>query len=106
MAEPSREMQILEHHVVHRRINPAAHLNMRIRPLHRVPAHLKVEAFEDKAAAAILGMSERSVRYHPQLPRVQVAMRCTAARDTAARLAATITDISHYVHAFEQRGAA
>lgn len=26
-----------------------------------------------KATAAILGMSERSVRYHPQLPRVQVA---------------------------------
>jgi hypothetical protein len=26
-----------------------------------------------KAAAAILGMSERSVRYHPNLPRVQVA---------------------------------
>jgi hypothetical protein len=26
-----------------------------------------------KATAAILGMSERSVRYHPSLPRVQVA---------------------------------
>jgi hypothetical protein len=26
-----------------------------------------------KAAAALLGMSERSVRYHPNLPRVQVA---------------------------------
>ena len=36
----------------------------------------------------------------------EALMRCTAARGAVARLTAAITDISHYVDAFEQRGAA
>jgi hypothetical protein len=36
----------------------------------------------------------------------ETLMRCTNARDAVARLAATITDLSHYVDAFQSQRSA
>ena len=50
--------------------------------------------------------SDQSYQFGPSAYAYEALMRCTTARDTVARLTAAITDISHYVDALEQRGAA
>ena len=50
--------------------------------------------------------ADQSYQFGPNAYAYEALTRCTTARDTVARLTATITDISHYVDAFEQRGAA
>jgi hypothetical protein len=50
--------------------------------------------------------ASQSYQFGPNAYAYEALMRCTTARDTVARLTAAITDISHYVDAFEQRGAA
>lgn len=50
--------------------------------------------------------ASQSYQFGPNAYAYEALMRCTTARDTVARLTATITDISHYVDALEQRGAA
>jgi hypothetical protein len=50
--------------------------------------------------------ASQSYQFGPNAYAFEALMRCTTARDTVARLTATVTDISHYVDAFEQRGAA
>jgi len=50
--------------------------------------------------------ASQSYQFGPNAYAYEALMRCTTTRDTAARLAATIIDISHYVDALEQRGAA
>ena len=50
--------------------------------------------------------ARQSYEFGPNAYAYEALIRCTTARDTVARLAATITDISHYVDALEQRGAA
>jgi len=50
--------------------------------------------------------ARQSYEFGPNAYAYEALMRCTTARDTVARLTATITDISHYVDALEQRGAA
>jgi len=50
--------------------------------------------------------ASQSYQFGPNTYAYEALMRCTTARDIVARLAVTITDISHCVDAFEQRGAA
>jgi hypothetical protein len=50
--------------------------------------------------------ASQSYQFGPNAYAYEALMRCTTARDTVARLTAAISDISHYVDALEQRGAA
>ena len=50
--------------------------------------------------------ASQSYQFGPNAYAYEALMRCTTARDAVVKLASAITDISHYVDAFEQRGAA
>ena len=50
--------------------------------------------------------AEQAYQFGPNAYAFEALMRCTSARNAIARLAATIEDLSHYIDAFERRGAA
>jgi hypothetical protein len=64
-----------------------------------------LEHFRDTLDQAVR-YADQSYQFGPNAYAYEALMRCTSARDAAARLEATITDFSHYIDAFEQRGAA
>ena len=50
--------------------------------------------------------AEQAYQFGPNAYAFEALMRCTSARNAVARLAAIIEDLSHYIDAFERRGAA
>ena len=50
--------------------------------------------------------AEQAYQFGPNAYAFEALMRCTSARNAIARLAATITDLSHYVDAFQSQRSA
>jgi hypothetical protein len=50
--------------------------------------------------------ADQSYQFGPNAYAYEALMRCTTARDVVVKLASAVTDLSHYVDAFKQRGAA
>ena len=50
--------------------------------------------------------AEQAYEFGPNAYAFEALMRCTSARNAIARLAATITDLSHYVDAFQSQRSA
>ena len=50
--------------------------------------------------------AELAYQFGPNAYAFEALMRCTSARNAIARLAATITDLSHYVDAFQSQRSA
>jgi hypothetical protein len=62
-----------------------------------------LEHCRDKLNEAVR-YADQGYQFGPNAYAYEALMRCTNARDSVARLAATITDLSHYIDA--RRGAA
>ena len=50
--------------------------------------------------------ASQSYQFGPNAYAYEALMRCTTVRDVVVKLSRAITDVSHFIDAFEQRGAA
>jgi hypothetical protein len=50
--------------------------------------------------------ASQSYQFAPNAYTYEALMRCTTVRDVVVKLSRAITDVSHFIDAFEQRGAA
>ena len=50
--------------------------------------------------------ARQSYEFGPNAYAYEALMRCTTVRDVVVKLSRAITDVSHFIDAFEQRGAA